>query len=97
VTTPEGDQTGLLSGHAYGILDVFEIENLEKPTKVSRLLRIRNPWGKGEWNGRWSDHSDQLQKSKEQLDIYLNSLDTEERFVPGENDGTFLINYKDFR
>lgn len=40
-----------MSGHAYGILDIIELNdpNLEKERKCHRLLRIRNPWGHGEW------------------------------------------------
>eukprot|EP01125_Pyxidicula_operculata_P004086 TRINITY_DN1585_c1_g1_i1.p1 TRINITY_DN1585_c1_g1~~TRINITY_DN1585_c1_g1_i1.p1 ORF type:complete len:1011 (+),score=266.75 TRINITY_DN1585_c1_g1_i1:116-3034(+) len=41
---------GLLIGHAYGILQVVEIEG-------HRLLRLRNPWGSYEWTGAWSDGS----------------------------------------
>ena len=47
--------TGILAGHAYSILDVFEIPKPRgKKRRVSRLLRIRNPWGRKEWNGKWS-------------------------------------------
>lgn len=52
----EDQNTGLLSGHAYSIIDVIELDYLEdeKPLKKNkhgchRLLRIRNPWGYGEW------------------------------------------------
>jgi calpain, invertebrate len=55
-----GKPTGLLAGHAYSINDVFEIESDEDDPKFPgekrkhRLLRIRNPWGKTEWAGKWS-------------------------------------------
>jgi len=43
-----GEETGIISGHAYGIMDVFELpdEEMENPRrKCHRLLRIRNPHG----------------------------------------------------
>ena len=40
-------QTGILFNHAYGILDVRELDGLQ-------LVRIRNPWGQGEWTGKLS-------------------------------------------
>jgi hypothetical protein len=60
-------KTGILAGHAYAILDTFEIPkpSSRKPRKKSRLLRIRNPWGYKEWNGKWSDESPELTKNSE--------------------------------
>lgn len=51
----EDKKTGLYGGHAYSLLAAFEINN--KGSKV-RLVRMRNPWGRGEWKGDWSDKSD---------------------------------------
>ena len=36
---------GILAGHAYSILDAFEISKPRK-RKKSKLIRIRNPWGR---------------------------------------------------
>ena len=41
---------GILRGHAYGVERLAEVGG-------RRLLRLRNPWGFGEWNGAWSDGS----------------------------------------
>jgi len=35
---------GLLRGHAYGLEEAREVAG-------RRLLRLRNPWGRGEWTG----------------------------------------------
>lgn len=91
--------TGILSGHAYGLNDVFEIEDpdMENPRKTHRLLRVRNPWGHTEWKGKWSDNSEEMDKHYDKLEAYVNELDEDERFELGANDGTFLINFENFR
>ncbi|KAL9604627.1 MAG: hypothetical protein Q9219_000347 [cf. Caloplaca sp. 3 TL-2023] len=56
-----------------------------REVKGERLLRIRNPWGDTEWQGPWSDGSEQWTPEWMQL---LNH-----RFG---DDGMFWISYKDF-
>ncbi|KAL9004653.1 MAG: hypothetical protein Q9188_002544 [Gyalolechia gomerana] len=73
-----GARKGLLRMHAYSIQEAKEI-------KGERLLRIRNPWGDTEWQGPWSDGSEQWTPEWMQL---LNH-----RFG---DDGMFWISYKDF-
>ena len=45
---------GIVLGHAYTLLSVHEITT--RDGKIW-LLKIRNPWGRVEWNGDWSDKS----------------------------------------
>lgn len=49
--------TGLMMRHAYSVVDVGEIDT---PTGPVKLVRLRNPWGFGEWTGAWSDKSREL-------------------------------------
>lgn len=41
---------GLIGDHAYSVLRAVEV-------KGKRFVIVRNPWGKSEWTGRWSDGS----------------------------------------
>lgn len=91
----DGERTGILSRHAYGLLDVFTLESLENGEEFP-LLRLRNPWGKTEWVGDWSDHSEEIEKYKKEIDSYLDELEDDEKFEIGKDDGTFLINYDDW-
>jgi Ca2+-binding EF-hand superfamily protein len=69
---------GLLINHAYSIIHVDEIKGI-------RLMRIRNPWGRCEWNGAWSDGSKEWTP---QLMKYFK--------YTFENDGTFFMLFEDF-
>jgi calpain-15 len=59
------DSSGLHSGHAYSILAVREVPKKEQgftgglfsKAEGFRLVKVRNPWGSGEWTGDWSDKS----------------------------------------
>ena len=44
------NEGGLVPGHAYSIIAAKEYKGI-------KLLNIRNPWGKFEWDGEWSDKS----------------------------------------
>lgn len=52
---------GLIMGHAYSFLDVGEVKLPDRSDPV-RLVKLRNPWGRGEWEGPWSDNSDEFEK-----------------------------------
>ena len=67
------EHTGILAWHAYSILDIFEISKPRgKKRKKNRYLRIRNPWGRKERNGKWSDDSVETKKNKEFIENELN-------------------------
>ena len=57
-----GEDSGIMSGHAYGILNVFEIPDPKSKNyhKSHRLLVIKNPWGYGEWKLKWSENPDYI-------------------------------------
>jgi len=51
--TPD-NKIGLVPGHAYSLIEVREETVHGKPV---RLIKLRNPWGRFEWNGEWGDKS----------------------------------------
>jgi len=72
---------GILFNHAYGIQQIREVDGLQ-------LIRIRNPWGSGEWTGKFADEDDAWDDHKglkEKLNYTFNS-----------NDGNWYMRYDDF-
>lgn len=75
---------GLVDAHAYSLIGVREITTAKG--KTERLCWIRNPWGKKEWDGDWSDRSDKWDDhTKAQVPEYKD-----------EDDGCFWISFKDY-
>jgi hypothetical protein len=76
----EASPEGIVYNHAYGILSVREIQGL-------KLIRVRNPWGKGEWRGAFSDDDDNWDNYKglrEAVGVEL------------KDDGIFWMEFKDW-
>ncbi|KAL4895374.1 hypothetical protein BDV59DRAFT_173792 [Aspergillus ambiguus] len=71
------DRKGIAENHSYSIMEAREIDG-------HRLLRLRNPWGKKEWSGAWSDGSEQWTPE------WMEKLG--HKFG---NDGFFWISYSD--
>jgi hypothetical protein len=83
--------SGLLSGHAYAILDMQEGHadaSAEQDELNVKLIKLRNPWGQGEWKGDWSDAS-VLWKNYPAVKAQLGMSDV--------NDGTFFMAWDDFK
>lgn len=76
---------GLIHGHAYTVLGLHTVK-----ATGQRLLQMRNPWGRGEWNGEWSDGWDGwTPEFKEELGKSDPVGDDE------ENDGVFFMAFDD--
>ena len=76
------DEYGVVAGHAYSLLEIIEFRDMGEDV---RLLRLRNPWGQGEWTGDWSDGSSRWTPALR-----------EKYNVVKEDDGTFCIPYEDY-
>lgn len=61
VLDDDGKETGLLMKHAFSLIDIGKVWDGKKAGKKCPkgkgvwLLKLRNPWGFGEWLGPWSD------------------------------------------
>lgn len=73
--------TGLVAGHAYGVLDVHTTADGKY-----KLIQLRNPWGSFEWKGRWSDGSREWTKT------YIDEVGE-----VNADDGSFWMELTDFR
>lgn len=51
--TLDDQRCGLFYGHAYSIIDFMDLNASDR--KKFDLIRVRNPWGHGEWLLDWSD------------------------------------------
>ncbi|XP_030599846.1 calpain-5-like [Archocentrus centrarchus] len=84
---------GLVKGHAYAVTDVRRVRlghgllAFFRSDKLS-MIRMRNPWGKREWNGPWSDSSEEWQK--------VSKSERERMGVTVEDDGEFWMTFEDF-
>jgi hypothetical protein len=78
----ELEKFGIVSRHAYGILNV---KKLIVKGKTLRLLRIRNPWGQFVWTGDYADGSKLWSKELKELVDF--------RTAPGE----FWMTWEDFQ
>ena len=98
------EDNGLVLGHAYGILQVYELLNkngsfsaLRQPKepagdKSIKLLKLRNPWGqvnpKTPWNGRWCQGAKDWSQVSDQIKQAIGANKQE--------DGEFFISLEDF-
>ena len=80
---PNGDSAtsdmGIVQGHAFSILKLVEADGV-------KLICIRNPHGRGEWKGDWSDDSD-LWTSR------MKNVTGQKEFL---EDGIFWMDFNDF-
>eukprot|EP00064_Thunnus_orientalis_P010941 superscaffoldBa00001530_g10970 len=86
-------ENGLVKGHAYsvtavkkvrlghGLLAYFKNETIP-------LIRMRNPWGKTEWKGAWSDSSEEWSK--------VGDTERGNLGITVEDDGEFWMSFTDW-
>ncbi|XP_066277383.1 calpain-B-like isoform X3 [Branchiostoma lanceolatum] len=72
---------GLVQQHAYSVTGFATVNETE-------IVRVRNPWGKIEWKGPWSDDSSQWEGVSEET--------KEELGVVKRDDGEFWMSFQDF-
>ncbi|CAH0387534.1 unnamed protein product [Bemisia tabaci] len=78
-------RNGLLTQHAYSVTGLARVRG---PMGETPLVRLRNPWRRGEWSGPWSERSWEWDG--------LSDRDKELLSVRVRNDGEFWMSFEDF-
>uniref|UniRef100_A0A8C3L4J3 Calpain 14 n=1 Tax=Chrysolophus pictus TaxID=9089 RepID=A0A8C3L4J3_CHRPC len=78
-------KNGLVAGHAYTVTGIRKVTCQYGP---ENLVRLRNPWGKIEWNGDWSDSSYKWELLSPKEKILLRKK---------KEDGEFWMSLQDFK
>ncbi|KAM7043443.1 calpain-6 isoform 1-T5 [Acridotheres tristis] len=86
-------EMGLIVGHAYSVTAIRKLrlgERLVFSFKAQKLfmIRLRNPWGKKEWHGAWSDSSEEWKK--------VSDSERKNLGLTVENDGEFWMTFEDW-
>ena len=87
---------GLYKGHAYSISKIILMELkgnsffsfLKGNREKLHMIRLRNPWGQGEWIGPWSDQSENWQR--------VPKSEREKLGLDFDDDGEFWMEFQDF-
>ena len=80
-----GSARNIFYGHAYSVIDAKEYN---KNGRRIRMMKLRNPWGHGEWQGDYSDNSSLW--TSELIDYF-------DRNSCYGDDGTFFMTHEDFK
>ncbi|NWZ03250.1 CAN14 protein, partial [Loxia curvirostra] len=78
-------KNGLVAGHAYTVTGIRKVTCQYGP---ENLVRLRNPWGKIEWKGDWSDSSYKWELLSPKEKILLRKK---------KDDGEFWMSLQDFK
>ena len=76
---------GIFQNHAYSLLHIYS--NVKTLNGEVTLLRVRNPWGRKEWQGDWSFNSP----------LWTSELRKKFDYERNPRDGSFFINNQDFK
>lgn len=79
---------GLITGHAYSILDVVRVKAQSRTGSTTlKLILIRNPWGTGGgWSGDWSNTSPK----------WTEFPDLKAKLLPDATEGAFWMAWEDY-
>ena len=78
------DMKGLCGQHAYSVLDAITL------VSGTHLIQLRNPWGHGEWSGRYSDNDKSNVRWMETAGMSMLGM------KPKKEDGKFWMCVEDF-
>ncbi|XP_040037163.1 calpain-5 [Gasterosteus aculeatus] len=84
---------GLVKGHAYSVTAVKKVRighglMAYFKNETIPLIRMRNPWGKTEWKGAWSDSSEEWSK--------VGDMERGKLGITVEDDGEFWMEFTDW-
>ena len=79
------EPNGLVRCQAYSLLSIHDVE---LRGKTQTLVRIRNPYGEGEWNGPWCDGSSEWDTTSDDIKKSISYNQKE--------DGCFFMAFEDW-